>query len=94
MMFGHSEDGAIGHRQERKMRELIHPVLQTGYSCRSQSISMLRQRVKHLAVHVATHQIPDQLDLTGMICLSGNVRDRRQDFERNKKKLRDRDKIL
>lgn len=85
MVFRHGEGGAIGHGKEGEMGQLICPVLQTGHGCRSYSISVLRQRVQHLAVYIATHQIPYQLDLTGMICLRGNIRDRRTDFECNGK---------
>lgn len=49
------------------MRELAGLVLQTGHSRRSQGVGVLRQRVEHLAIHIATHQVADQLDLTCVV---------------------------
>lgn len=66
-MFGHSENGAVGYREEGEVGQLIDPFLQTGDGSGSQCVCVLRERVQHLAMHVPAHQIPDQLNLTCVV---------------------------
>ena len=49
------------------MGELVGSVLQAGHGGGGQGVGVLRQRVQHLAVDVASHQVAEQLDLTGVV---------------------------
>lgn len=49
------------------MRELVSLVLQTGHSRGRQGVGVLGQRVQHFAVHIAAHEVADQLYLTGIV---------------------------
>lgn len=67
VVFGHFENRAVGYREKGEVGELICPVLQSGDGRGGQRVGVLRERVQHLAVHVAAHEVLDQLNLTCMV---------------------------
>lgn len=68
MVPGHNKHRVTGHWEEGKLRKLASLVLQTGYSRGGQGVGVLGQRVQHLAVHIAAHNVANQFYLTGVIC--------------------------
>lgn len=67
MVPGHNKHRVTWHWEEREVRELVSLVLQTGHSGGGQGVGVLGQRVQHFAIHIAAHQVADQLYLTGMV---------------------------
>lgn len=67
MVPGDNKHRVIGHREEREVRELVSFILQTGHGRGGQGVSVLRQRVQHFAIHIAAHQVANQLYLTGVV---------------------------
>ena len=64
---GHGLGLDVVHGQEGEVGELVGTILQAGHGGGGQGVGMLRERVQHLPVHIPGHQVPDQLDLSGMV---------------------------
>lgn len=67
MVPGHNKDRVTGHREEGEVRKLVSLILQTGNGGGGQGVGVLGQRVQHFNVHIAAHQVADQLYLTGVV---------------------------
>lgn len=56
-----------GDRQKEKRWQLVGPILKSGHGGRCKDVGVLGERVQHVDIYIARHEIPNQLNFSLMV---------------------------